>query len=281
MMCTFVPCNNMKTMHQPHWILQKNLTNALTLDAITATLAADGIGFEEVFVIPFSDALPEIASNGLGAIVYGSTTLILNAYDDARYRKAVFFDPRLFCMQNYVARWGRHMLNHDSHSTTFAQLATASHLRETAFFIRPDADSKAFAGQVMTFEEILAFGAQLTESTHPHLNCDTPVSISLPKTIEKEWRSFIVGGKIISTTRYLQHGELDIDPNDFPEKLLPFVQGVIEVYQPHPVFVIDIALCAGKFAILECNCFNGTGFYGHDIPKIVRAVNAWMQRQDS
>jgi hypothetical protein len=270
----------MISMPQPHWILQKNLTDAHTLAAITATLAADAIGFEEVFAIPFSDSLPEMASEGTGAIIYGSTTLILNAYQDARFRKAVFFDPRLFCMENYVARWGRHMLNHDSHSTTFSQLATASHLHETTFFIRPDADSKAFSGQVMTFAEILAFGAQLNESTNPHLNLATPVSISLPKTIEKEWRSFVVDGKIISTTRYLREGALEIDPNDLPEKLLPFVQGVIEVYQPHPVFVIDIALCAGKFAILECNCFNGTGFYGHNIPKVLRAVNAWMLRKD-
>jgi hypothetical protein len=265
-------------MPQPTWILQKNLTKAQVLTAIKAALEADGIAYEEVLSIPFSDEVPEIAARE-GLVFYGSTTLIFNASRDPRYSKGVFYDPEKFCMQNYLAQWGEGMLNHDSRNTTFAALAEEVHPDDAEFFIRPDADTKAFTGQVMTFAEIKTFARQLRTSENPTLEPDTAIALSRPKTIEKEWRSFVVDGKLISTTRYLHNGELAIAPQDVPESLISFLQAAIDTYQPHPVFVIDTALSDGRYAILECNCFNGTGFYGHDIPNIVRAVNEWVSGQ--
>ncbi len=263
-------CLNMPT---PHWILQKNLTNEKVFSTIKATLEADGIGYQEVMLVPFSDELPVVEGLLEGLVFYGSTTLILNAYRDPSLQSGVFFDPERFCMGSYLARWGSRMLSHDARTTTFAALAAEEHPAETAFFIRPDADTKAFSGQVMSFEAIQAFAAQLKSAENPHLNPDTAIIVGKPKAIHKEWRSFVVAGKLVSTTRYVLDGELDIDAEDVPEALVQFLKEAISVYQPHAVFVIDVAFLEGRYAILECNCFNGTGFYGHDIPKIVRAVN--------
>ncbi len=266
-------------MPQPTWVLQKNLTNEKVFEAIKATLEADNLPYQEVLLIPFSDEAPVVKPPFEGLVFYGSTTLILNAWKDPKLCHGVFFDPARFSMENYLHQWGASMLNHDSRATTFESLAAESHPAEAAFFIRPDADSKAFSGQVMTFEAIQAFDAHLQDSENPNLDRNTTIVISLPKAIEKEWRSFVVDGKIVATSRYVLNGELDIDAKDVPAELLEFVQQAIDRYEPHAVFVIDTALSQGQLGILECNCFNGTGFYGHDIPKIVRAVNGWVQKQ--
>lgn len=264
-------------MLQAHWILQKNLTNETVLAAIKATLQEDSIRYQEVMLIPFSDEVPQVEPPHHGLVFYGSTTLILNAYRDARFRSGVFFDPQTFTMANYLAQWGESMLNHGSRATTFAALAVEDLPDDMKFFIRPDADTKAFSGQVMRFADIKAFAAQLQSAENPHLGPETPIIIGQPKTIQKEWRSFVVDGQIVDTTRYVQQGELAIDASDLPEALMKFLTQAIARYQPHAVFVIDIAFAEGRYAILECNCFNGTGFYGHDIAKIVRAVSGWIR----
>ncbi len=266
-------------MPRPTWILQKNLTNEKVFATIKATLEADNLPYQEVLLIPFSDEAPEVSRPFEGLVFYGSTTLILNAWKNPDLQQGVFFDPMRFSMENYLRQWGASMLNNDSRATTFAELASEKHPTATQFFIRPDADSKAFSGQVMTFQAIQTFASQLQDAENPHLDRQTPIVISRPKAIEKEWRSFVVDGKIIDTTRYVLQGELYIDAKDVPAELLEFVQQAIDRYEPHAVFVIDTALSQGQLGILECNCFNGTGFYGHDIPKIVRAVNGWVQKQ--
>jgi hypothetical protein len=260
-----------------HWILQKNFTNARTLATIKATLEEDRVSYEEVFSIPFSDELPVLQQTDGQLIFYGSTTLILNAYLSPEYQSGVFYDPDAFAMSNYLRQWGTRMLNHDSRVLPLGALAAEDHSPETPFFIRPDADSKAFTGRVMRFADIRQLAESMKESQGGHLEFETPIVASRPKVIEKEWRSFVVGGKVVSTTRYLYRGELDIAPDDLPAGLNAYLEEAINWYQPHPVFVMDTALSEGKYWILECNCFNGTGFYGHDIPKVIRAVDAWRR----
>ena len=50
-------------MKKINWILQVNLTKEKVLDEIRKTLIHDGISFEEVKVIPFSDELPYIKND--------------------------------------------------------------------------------------------------------------------------------------------------------------------------------------------------------------------------
>jgi hypothetical protein len=63
-----------------HWILQRNLTNAHTLETIKAALEEGHISYEEVYVIPFSDEVPVFQQEDGNLLFYGSTTLILNAH---------------------------------------------------------------------------------------------------------------------------------------------------------------------------------------------------------
>lgn len=262
-----------------HWILQTNLIKPDVLQRIRMSLDLDGIGYDEVKIIPFADALPPVRYPDRFNVFYGSTTLIMNVARDKRLSAGVFYDPRTFNIANYLRHWGDRMLNHDSQITTFPAFATRLHDEDSEWFLRPNEDNKAFSGTVMRFSDIQKLAAELGISNNPHLGPDTQIVVSSPKSIAREWRHFIVNGKVISSSRYARNGEPDVAGWDVPEDLLRFVEESCEVYTPHDIFVMDTALCNGRYAIIECNCFNGTGFYDHDITQVVRAINEHLKQK--
>lgn len=259
-----------------NWILQKNLIKAEIVNTIKQTLQESHIPFEEVEIIPFSDELPQIKNEDAFNIFYGSTTLIFNALKIKKFRKGIFYNAATFNIKNYVEKWGERMLNAESIFTTFEEFALKYYDDSKELFIRPIEDDKAFSGTVMKFEEIKNFATNLQDSNNPYLTLTTKICISDPKSIQKEWRSFIVNKKVVSATRYITHEELNISVSDVPDRLIQFIEESCEIYNLHPIFVMDIALCDDKYYIIECNCFNGTGFYQHDIKKIIYEINEYL-----
>lgn len=259
-----------------HWVLQANLIKPAILDQIKRVLIEDKIDFEEVMVIPFSNELPEIKNKEGLFVFYGSTTLILNALQNPIYASGVFMDAEKFNLQNYLLQWKHKMLNYDSIFCSLAEFITHDYLGESEWFLRPIGDDKSFSGTLMDFKGIQKMAENLKNSNNSLLNADTRIAFSSPKEIEKEWRHFIVDRKIVSTSRYRMGGETSISSIDIPDALINFVNQCIEEYIPHPIFVMDTALSNGTYYIIECNCFNGTGFYQHDIPSIIREVNKYI-----
>jgi ATP-grasp domain, R2K clade family 3 len=263
-------------MSKIHWILQNNLIKSEIKESIIKTLKQDNISYEEVTVIPFSDDLPPIQQQANQYVFYGSSTLIFNAYKDPVYREGVFYDENTFSTENYNQQWGKKMLNYDAMITCLADFSEEKYDLDSLWFIRPVADSKAFSGSIMSFSEIQRLTQNLKESNNPHLSTQTPIAISSPKEIEKEWRHFIVNKNVVSSSRYAQNGHLSVSNTDIPNELINFVENCCLQYTPHDIFVMDTALCNGQYFIIECNCFNGTGFYSHDIEAIVKKINQFL-----
>lgn len=265
-------------MKNIHWIVQNNLIREKTLKAVTGALSHEGISFSEVKSIPFSDELPELNQTGEINVFYGSTTLVMNAFRRFGSGKGIFYDPDRFNMQRFLMEWGSKMLNHDAKVLTFAQVVALNEPDESLWFVRPVEDDKSFSGRIMAFEEIRMLEAGLKDSNNPYLGEETLVVISSPKTIDKEWRLFVVDRQIISVCRYAMNGELNVDKDDYPQELAEFAQTCINQYLPDTAFVMDIALSNNRYAIIECNCFNDSGFYDHDIPAILKAVQQLLEK---
>ncbi|KOY87407.1 hypothetical protein AD998_15810 [bacterium 336/3] len=263
-------------MSKIHWILQNNLIKPEIKESIIKTLQQDFISYEEVQVIPFSDSLPLIHQKADKYVFYGSSTLIFNAYNHPIYQKGVFYDENTFTIENYNQQWGTKMLNHDAIITSLADFSQRNYPLESQWFIRPTSDSKAFSGSVMQFSEIQAFTKNIEESNNPYLSTQTLIAVSSPKKIEKEWRHFIVNKEVVSSSRYAQNGHLSISNTDISDDLINFIESCCEQYTPHNIFVMDTALCQDKYFIIECNCFNGTGFYSHDIEAIIQKINQFL-----
>ena len=61
--------------------------------------------------------------------------------------------------------------------------------------------------------------------------------------------------------------------------MIEFAQERIAEYRIEDVYVMDIAETENEYKLIECNCFNGTGFYKHNVEKIIQSVNNFVRRK--
>ena len=262
-----------------NWILQKNLTKSTDLDRIKSALNGEKEIWEEVEIIPISDKIPITRNEDSFKIIYGSTTFMLNAFKDEKLKKGVFYDPATFQMKNYVDKWKDNILNSKGQLLKFRELSKLKSAKDKTWFVRPNHDGKEFSGRVASFQELVTWSKKICDLDLPDFNKETEIWISEPKEIKKEWRLFIVDDEIVSVCRYMKNGDLDESATDLPTEMISFAKARIEEYRLDDVYVMDIAEVAEGFKLIECNCFNGTGFYTHDIEGIVRAVNDFVRKE--
>lgn len=259
------------------WIVQSNLSSEEgDYGSITRACNELGFDYEGVKVIPFSPEIPEFTMDEKINIYYGATTFMYNIYHQLNKPMGLFFDEDTFSMENYIKVWDKHMLNSEAKITTFNDFIKEKHHDDVNFFIRPDADDKSFAGEVLTFSEIKTFINNTLKFDNVVLNGDTKILVSTPYYIRKEWRNYIVDGKVITSSLYRKNFKLCKDGNDIPEDMITFVEERCKEYMPHKVFAMDIALCGGDYYIIECGCLNSVGLYHSNIKKLVESVSNYI-----
>ena len=265
---------------QIQWVVQKNLTSETDFGALKKSCADTGISFIELDIIPFVAALPEF-DRSRNSIFYGSTTFNHLVFNDPALRKGLFFDPVNFSVENYVEKWGAHMLNHGALFTTFeALIGNNEYAPGKLLFIRPDDDSKSFAGEVMRFDEIADWYKKLTVAENTHLLPETKIVVSEPYNIQYEWRLWIVNKKVVAASKYREYFRLKKEEG-CPAHVIAFAEERCREYTPHEVFVMDVCLCGDEYFIVECGCMNAAGFYKANIQQIVVAVSDYFSPQCS
>ncbi|OPZ93999.1 MAG: hypothetical protein BWY74_00916 [Firmicutes bacterium ADurb.Bin419] len=261
-----------------NWILQQNLTDTNTLEELKKSILLDNAEYQEVHIIPFSDELPFDIDKNKKNVLYGTTSLIMNAAANQVYRDAVFYNDEQFQMKVYMDKWNAKMLNYDARIVEIYKFINENHPENEQWFIRPNEDTKSFTGLVTTFSEFKEMANNALGGT-PYFQKESLIMVSRPKQIEKEWRNFIVDGTVVSSSRYCVNRQRSIDNRDIPCDMVRFAEECCKEFMPHDVFVMDVALCEGQYFIVECNCFNDTGFYDHDILTIVKSVNEYMRKK--
>jgi hypothetical protein len=271
-------------MKKIRWVIQSNLS-AEGGDYQQITKACDELGIEceGIIVIPFSPDIPEFTQDDKINIYYGATTLMYNIYHKMGNPTGLFFDEERFSMGKYNEIWGDYMLNgpNDGKITTFKEFSLEDHPDDTDFFIRPDADDKSFDGEVRSFFNIKKFITNAIKYDNVILTEDTKILISKPYNIEKEWRNYIVDGKVVTSSMYRKNFRLHKDAFDIPEGMIKFVEDRCKEYQPHSIFAMDIALCGGDYYIIECGCLNSVGLYHADVKKMIKEVTNFIENEDS
>ena len=265
-------------MKQISWILQKNLIDAMTLEGLKRATLLDNTDYQEVYIVPFSEDLPFVISGEKNNVIYGTTSLVMNAAANQDYKDAVFYNDEQFQMKVYLDKWNTKMLNYDARIVEIYKFINESHLDDEQWFIRPNEDTKSFTGLVAAFSEFKEMANNALGGT-PYFQKESLILVSKPKHIEKEWRNFIVDGTVVSSSRYCVNRQRSIDNRDIPCDMVRFAEECCKEFMPHDVFVMDVALCEGQYFIVECNCFNDTGFYDHDIFTVVKSVNEYMRKK--
>ena len=257
------------------WVIQKTLAGQETLRSLINAVMQNNATVELIEVIPFDSDIQYEPSDDKHPIVYGSSTFMFGSHRHPFLKKGVFYNPETFMMSKYLQQWGSHMLNSDAIVLQTAWLSDLDWTPDRPVFIRPDDDSKSFSGMVCGYNEVVERFSRL-DNSNPYLNAESKVVVSSVKDVEREWRCFIIQGRVICASRYRIHGQTLVDETDNPESMIVFVEDVCKVFVPHDVFVIDVALFQGNYKIVECNCFNGSGTYRHDWNIIVKALQEFI-----
>lgn len=256
------------------WVVQSNLGNSDALAAMVAAFHALNIPHRTVQVIPFSSDVPDIDWPG-PVLFYGATNFIANVARSRRYHPGVFFSEERFRVSAWGPAYGDHLLNREAEGTTLEKFAAQQHAADDLFFIRPDRDLKAFAGEVVRFGDFQSWVDRISHGGFT-LSQDEPIVVAEPQHIRREWRAFLVSGKTVAASQYRVSFRLTVNP-ETPDEVLAFAEARARDYSPAPVFVLDVADTQAGLRVIEVNCFHSAGFYAANVESIVRAVTRLAQ----
>lgn len=259
---------------KPTWVVQSNLLNSKDHDTIKSTCEKNNYSFHSVKVIPFSDDLADISGIPVEypTIFYGGTNFVTTVHESAKWNPGAFFNKDTFTIRACMEHYQGYMLNHPCEFTTIEKFASAHKSPDDLFFIRPNKDLKEFAGDIFDFNRIVKWERALRHlpgvENNPKMTKETEIVVCDPVGIAHEWRLFIVNGSVSSGSHYRAGRKLEVSP-DLPPRVKEFGEDMCKIWMPAPVFVMDIAESAGVLYIIECNCFNSSGFYDSNLEKII------------
>jgi ATP-grasp domain, R2K clade family 3 len=256
------------------WVIQRNLTSEDVTADLRKACQKIKVDCHPIDIIPFSNSLPEFPKDKR-TIFYGSTTTMYLVYQDNNYNEGLFFNEQTFSIENYLDKWKENMLNFGAKVMTVGQLSALNYENDKLLFIRPDADSKSFSGEVKRFDEIDNWFERVKTFEDMDITKDTKIIIAEPYHITSEWRLWIVNGKVVTASKYRENFKLKKE-NGCPQNVIEFAELRCKEYKLHDVFVMDIGLCGDTLYIIECGCMNSAGFYNADIDKIVSSVTEYF-----
>jgi len=273
-------------MKKVRWIIQDNLIAENDRKQFQEACDNLNINHEKVIVVPFSSGLPHFSiDDDHENIYYGSTTFMNNIYQKLERPIGLFYDHETFSMNNYINQWGEYMLNSEARLTTIGEFLEEDNVPDENWFIRPDGDGKEFDGQVAKFKNISSWMNRVMQYD-VNLDRDSKIIVGPAYNIGKEWRNFVVNGKVVTSSRYRNGFRLSKSGEDIPEDMIEFTEERCKEYQPHDVFAMDIAQVKDEdgtesYYIIECGCMNSVGFYHADIHKYVESVSDYIKSKVS
>jgi len=143
-------------------------------------------------------------------------------------------------------------------------------------FIRPSSGLKPFTGMVFIAREPYWTNdwnwVRLGTQPQDILLIARPVGYE--DRIVAEWRFIAAEGEIITGSQYKKESESDYSPY-FEEQALELAKETAKVYQPDPMYTVDICKNArNEFFVMELNSFSCAGLYGCELkPVVERALD--------
>ncbi len=267
------------------WLVQQGNTSSKDYTTLIETLQRAGLDWESVVVIPFSDRFvvePQLADNKVFA--WGAYTM----HEIAQKRNWI---PGVFSNENFdyqvlVDKLGDEMLNSDAKFLPFGRVKI-----DKPMFIRPVLDSKSFVGNVYSPTVLKDWQNSIAglNGTWATLKPKTQVLVAEPKTILKEYRFFIVDGKISTYSLYKWGKQSYFSHELVGQDVIEYVQKIINIWQPAKAFVLDVAMTYSEdlksydfntFKVIEINSLTGCGFYDADVSKLIQDLMILIKKYD-
>lgn len=253
------------------WIVQNNLPGSKSAESLRRVCLDLRLPFYEVGVTARSQVPPAMPAAPWPFVLHGGTTFILHALASENWRRGLFFDPDKFKHEAYAVHYGLRLLNAGAKLTRWSELLREEWGKDESAFVKPNDDLKQFTGAVLSMAQLRKMDLDLKRIGVP-IDAETKVVVADAVEVDGEWRLFLVDGHVVSGSMYRPTGEPSL-----PAEVVSFAEEAAQVWSPAPVFVMDVARCEATWKIVECNCFNGSGFYLADVARIVAEVSKFQE----
>lgn len=193
-------------------------------------------------------------------------------------KKGIFYDVDNFDQKTY-SQLDLPLLNNDAIYLPLNQIENLGLTFEEAKFIKPSKDLKAFtAGLLEPGTTVYDF---IISQPHQLIYKNEELLVASPKDVQDEYRFFVLGSEVITGSQYRADGVLKYQPMDSTrehQKVLGIAQEYASLYKPAEIFTMDICRDSqNNYSIVEYNCFNISGLYYSDIPKLFSTLQEYME----
>lgn len=253
-----------------YYLIQKNVFQDPRYDQIFRVMEELDLEYETVEFKPNSNEF-DVKTRRKDIFVYGSVKLA---------KVAAGFDwvPGSFYggnheVEQYVKGFRENALNYGSYACKITDELDWS--ENARLFIKPATEAKVFTGKVFYEPEWKDFVYYaLNDPNQQRIHNNTQIRVARPYELLKEARVWIVGEKVITSSYYKFHGDIEFEEN-VPEEGLNFAREMARVYQVADAYVMDIGFTLDGWKIMEVNCINSAGFYKGEVKKIIQALEAF------
>jgi len=260
------------------WVLERDVFSEECFSNMVDHFKKKNIPYHIVRIVPFiheiEGKVPEISGP---VIVYGSLGIHKLAKKHG-WKPGVWSNDR-FNESILIKALGQNALNHDIITCKFEDVMKTSPWE--TFFVKPNTDTKEFAGMVTTKEEFNEWYMKMMTSGYFFEGIEQKeVVIGSPKNIGCEWRLVILNGKVIEYSIYRQYQKV-MPAHECPQEVINFAEDMSKIYSPAPVFVMDICEAENGYKVIEANGFNSAGLYKCDVSVIIDEINGWLENASS
>ncbi|WP_421982513.1 ATP-grasp domain-containing protein [Roseibium sp.] len=228
-------------------------------------------------VVPFvGELVPE------PEIINPSSVVMFGSYSLWRYAEKMALSPGVFKIPPFVHETAWHPFLLNGADAVFLRLSEIpGQLPDDGklWFLRPVDDSKEEPGNVKSSGEIINLANKVltvnqADIPDGSLRHDTLLMLTKPARILREWRIWVVDGRVVTWSLYKEgqrvvyRQEIDEDALDFAGQLVACNPGYSRAY------VLDVCRTEHGLKMLETNCINAAGFYAADLVKLASAVDS-------
>ena len=256
------------------------------LGPFISEIQRQGHGLEVVKYVPFESGDYNAFTDDQCVIFHGSLNLMRQLQRQKKWVPGGWCDFKNFECTTYYAHFGKYLLNDQYMMMPLAELLRRKcELLEHYhghFFVRPSTGFKSFTGQVLFDETFDKDVEWFVEFAKP----EDIVVVSEARTLGMEFRFWVAQKKVIAGSLYKCKGETVYERFDTAKhqiEALQFAERVAsEIWEPDPLYVIDVVGYASAWRLLEINSFSCSGIYAADPEPLIReasriALEQWKE----
>jgi ATP-grasp domain, R2K clade family 3 len=256
-----------------YFLLQSNIKADSDCEKIIQVLEEMGIGYETIELDNDAETI-NIKADRSDVFVFGSVKLARLTKSNANWYPGSFYGGN-HLFEVYSKHYRDNLLNYKVEVFKFGE--AIEWLPNEHKFIKPYKDAKIFTGKVFTQMKWQDFVADsLANPRTPLLTSTSMVQASVPQTIIKEARLWIVGKQVVASVYYRFHNDTAFE-YEVASDGIEFAKAMIDVFNVAEAFVMDICLTFNGWKIVEINCINSAGFYPNlHIKSLIRALHIYF-----